>query len=512
MKTRIRFGEAVLLALSAAGLVACDTKPSVQSKEVEASSLQAAVTDPQARAFYEARQWQPAWDGKSERALLDILAKAPAHGLRSDHFLHDPLPTDPNQREATLTKAALSYASALARGYVDPTKLGRIYTIPRPKTDVAAGLARALQGDLAGWFWSLTPQTDEYRALSDAELQFYKRSAAANKAQVPAGETIRPGGRDPRVPQLAAALVANGYMNPPREGQQQQPQPAPSGSTRYTSAMVGAVRQLQADFGLEADGIVTPDTLAVLNGGAGYRARQIAVALERLRWLERVPPATRIDVNTAASFLDYWRGGSHVIQLRAVNGQPDEWATPQIQAPIFQLVANPYWRVPDSIQEDELSKKSAAYLAANDFSVRDGRMVQLPGPKNSLGQVKFDMRDPQQIYLHDTPFKSWFAAAERHRSHGCVRVQNATDFALQLATEDGVQDKFQEALASGEENYVKLRREIPVRLIYHTAYWDGAKVVFVPDVYGWDDDVARALNLQRGQPRPKAQRREDVGP
>ncbi len=92
MKTRIRFGEAVLLALSAAGLVACDTKPSVQSKEVEASSLQAAVTDPQARAFYEARQWQPAWDGKSERALLDILAKAPAHGLRSDHFLHDPLP------------------------------------------------------------------------------------------------------------------------------------------------------------------------------------------------------------------------------------------------------------------------------------------------------------------------------------------------------------------------------------------------------------------------------------
>ena len=509
MRTRNCLGKAFALALFGIALVGCGSKSSVQPKQVEAASLQSIVTDPQVRAFYGARQWQPAWDRKSERALLDVLAQAPTHGLRSDLFIHQPLPTDPNQREAALTKAALSYASALARGSVDPTKLGRTYTIPRPKPDVVGGLAQALQGDLAGWFWSLAPQTAEYRALSDAHLQFLKQAAAAKGAQVPSGKTIKPGQRDPRVPQLIAALVANGYLNPPPQERKQHQTPAPS---RYAGAMIGAVRQLQADFGLKPDGIVSPDTLAVLNAGASYRARQIAVALERLRWVERNPPATRIDVNTAASLLDYWRGGAHQLQLRVINGQPDEWTTPQIQAPIFQLVANPYWRVPDRIFEDELSKKSAAHLAANGFSMRNGRMVQLPGPKNSLGQVKFDMRDPQQIYLHDTPFKNWFAVAERHRSHGCVRVQNALDFAFQLASEDGVQDKFQEALASGEENYVKLRREIPVRLFYHTAYWDGRKVQFVPDVYGWDDDVARALKLERGQPRPKYQRPEDVGP
>jgi len=179
---------------------------------------------------------------------------------------------------------------------------------------------------------------------------------------------------------------------------------------------------------------------------------------------------------------------------------------------LFQLVANPNWRVPDRILEDELSKKSAAYLAANDFTWRDGRLVQLPGDKNSLGQVKFDMRDPQQIYLHDTPFKSWFATDNRHRSHGCVRVQDAVNFAFQLASEDGVQDKFQEALASGEESYVKLRREIPVRLFYHTAYWDGTRLVFVSDIYGWDDNVARALGLEPGPPRAAFHRQEDVGP
>jgi len=126
--------------------------------------------------------------------------------------------------------------------------------------------------------------------------------------------------------------------------------------------------------------------------------------------------------------------------------------------------------------------------------------------------VKFDMRDPQQIYLHDTPFKSWFSAPERHRSHGCVRVQNAVDFAFELASEDGVQDEFQEALASGDENYVKLRREIPVRMLYHTAYWDGSHVVFVPDIYGWDDDIARALSLDNGRGRAEYHRQEDVGP
>jgi len=91
-------------------------------------------------------------------------------------------------------------------------------------------------------------------------------------------------------------------------------------------------------------------------------------------------------------------------------------------------------------------------------------------------------------------------------------VQDAVNFAFQLASEDGVQDKFQEALASGEESYVKLRREIPVRLFYHTAYWDGTRLVFVSDIYGWDDNVARALGLEPGPPRAAFHRQEDVGP
>ena len=234
--------------------------------------------------------------------------------------------------------------------------------------------------------------------------------------------------------------------------------------------------------------------------------------MERLRWLQRDPPKTRIDVNTAAAVLDYWRDGKHVDRRNVVVGEPDK-QTPQLQAPFSRLVANPKWRVPDSIAEKELATKGAGWLAANNFVLENGRYVQASGPKNSLGLVKFDMEDKQQIYLHDTPAKALFGQPERHRSHGCIRVENALQFAGLLAQQDGVLDQLQKGLSSGDEQWVKLKTEIPVRLLYHSVFWDGSRVQFRPDVYGWDDLVGAGLGLVRGPVRkPWEQKQEDVGP
>jgi murein L,D-transpeptidase YcbB/YkuD len=314
---------------------------------------------------------------------------------------------------------------------------------------------------------------------------------------------LKPGTSDSLVPAVVAALQAIQYLPPAP------PNAAPSST--YSGATVAAVRRLQADIGIKADGIIGDATRDALNLGPGGRARQLAIAMERLRWLQRVPPRTRIDVNTAAAFLDYYRDGAVVDHRNVIAGEPEK-ATPQLQASFFQLVANPKWRVPDSIGDEEISKKSSAWLRENRFTREDGRWVQESGPKNSLGLVKLDLDDPQQIYLHDTPFKALFGDPERHRSHGCVRVQDAIGFASALAQQDGVFDKFQQAMASGDETYVKLRTKIPVRLLYRTAFWDGSRVQFRPDVYGWDDDVGRLLGLVTGPPRPSLQKSEDVGP
>jgi murein L,D-transpeptidase YcbB/YkuD len=481
-------GTAVGLALSSIALPSCSKGGNPSSN---AGSQQAPAQ-------------QIEWSKKAEKQLLDAIAQAPANGLKPDLFLKGDLPRDDAQRGAVLTQAALRYADALANGYIDPKKISAVYTIPRPATNVRQGLAQAIQnGNVDQFLASLPPQTDEYRALSRTHLAYLKMAGQANFQPIPAGKPIKPGRRDTRLPAVAAALRAVGYLPPT--------QPNAPTPLRYTGVLIAAVKQLQADFGIKADGIISNDTLEVLNLGPGGRARQLAIAMERLRWLNRSPPGTRIDVNTAAAFLDYWRDGQHLDRRNVVPGEPDK-PTPQIQASFKQLVANPYWRIPDSIYEEELADKGSGYFAANQMVFKDGKLVQLPGPKNSLGLVKFDMQDPQQIYMHDTPFKELFALPERHRSHGCVRVQDALGFASMLASQDGVDDKLQEALAGGDEKWVRLKTEISVRMFYHTAYWDGSRIQFRPDVYGWDDDVAAALGLVRGVLRRPVQKSPDIGP
>ena len=350
MKTSSSVGKALILVLFSVALPACSQGGG--SSGQTGTNLQPSGS-PQLR-----------WNKSVEKQLLDAIAQAPANGLKPDLFIKGDLPKDDDQRYAVLTQAALGYAQALAHGYADPKKIAQDYTIPRPAADVQTGLAQAIQSGTVGeWLASLPPQTAEYRELSKAHLAYLQMAGQVSFSPIPAGKPIKPGRRDPRVPWIAAALRAVGYLQSPTMEQ------------RYGSALVAAVKRLQTDFGIKADGIIGDTTLEALNLGPAGRARQLAIAMERLRWLQRDPPATRIDVNTAAAFLDYWRGGADVDHRNVIPGEPDK-PTPQLQASIFQLVANPKWRVPDSIAEKEMSEKSQEWLQENQFTMDDGRYVQ----------------------------------------------------------------------------------------------------------------------------------------
>jgi murein L,D-transpeptidase YcbB/YkuD len=451
-------------------------------------------------------------DSKVEAQVREAIASAPANGLKPDLFLKG------DEKGPALAQAALKYASALANGYADPTKLHEVYSVPRANVDVRQGLQQAIQsGDVKNWLDSLVPQTAEYRALSQAHVHFLQLAARAQFEPVADGKPIKPGSHDPRVAQVAAALRAVGHLDSqqlqqPGSANQAKPR-SPTPSNAYSADLVAAVKKLQGEFGFKQDGVIGGDTLDALNAGPGYRARQLAVAMERLRWLPRNPPSTRIDVNTAASFLDYWRDGQHIDHRNVVAGEADK-PTPQLQAPIVRLVAKPTWTVPKGIGEKELADKSQAWLQQNKFVLKDDQYVQLSGPKNSLGLVKFDVPDKEQIYLHDTPAKALFGLPDRHRSHGCVRVENAVQFATALAQQDGVLDEFQRAMQKDDESFIKLPNPIPVRLLYETAFWDGSNVQFRQDVYGWDDNLAKALGLAPGPPRkiPQPESSDDIGP
>ena len=477
------------------------------AEQVDPAQLQSAVTDPTSRKFYEARNWAAAWSDDQAKALEQAIGDAQKHAINPESFLKDARAEGgAAQREAGLTKAALAYAQALAMGMVRPDKLYEVYTLKRPKVDLAAGLSQALQsGDVGGWLASLAPNDPEYQALSAEYLRYKARAPQDKGPPIANGDKIAPNDRDARIPAITAALRSGGYLPAPQQQQAAQP------SQVYSRDLVQAVSKLQADYGIKPDGVIGESTVEALNNGAAERARILAVNLERRRWLDRQPPATRVDVNIAATELRYWRDGALAHQARVVTGQPG-WETPELGSPIARLVANPDWTVPESIETEELRPKGAAYMASQNIVEKNGRLVQEPGPKNALGQVKFDMINGEAIYLHDTPAKALFASEERHASHGCVRVQDAVGFARLLANDQGVLDQFNQALGSGKKTEVPLKAQIPVRLMYHSAFLDGDRIVFRPDPYGWDDKLAMALGLGGAIRHHVVKKVEDIGP
>ena len=465
----------------------------VDPEAITSAALQEAVSSERVRAFYEARDWQPVWTSDNVGDLAKSLKGAGRHGLDPNELVQGIEDvSEPAAREAALTRAALELADILADGKADPNELFEVYTLPRPEIDIVAGLNDAVsQNRVGAWIEGLAPSDAEYRALSEAYLRFAEQASSGEDSAIGSGDLIRPGDSDPRVPRIVRVLEENGYLNDyqAEEGAQ----------NRYTDQIASAVSKMQRDFGISDDGIVGPDALKILNTGAEERARLLAVNLERRRWYARSTPSTRIDVNTAAATLDYFRGGELRDQRRVIVGQPG-WETPQLQSPMFRLVANPTWTVPKSIEREEIAPKGPGYLRENNMVRRDGWIVQQPGPDNALGQVKFDLQNDHAIYLHDTPAVSLFERNQRHLSHGCVRVNNALQFARMIAQDTGISAEFSKARDSGEETFVDIEDNFPVRLVYHTSFLaPSGEVRFQMDAYGWDDRIAKALGYEPRQ-------------
>ena len=164
-------------------------------------------------------------------------------------------------------------------------------------------------------------------------------------------------------------------------------------------------------------------------------------------------------------------------------------------------------------------------MARNGIAVRNGRRVQPSGPRNALGLVKFDLRNGHAIYLHDTPSKSLFLRDERHASHGCVRVHNALELAEIIARDEGVLDQWQRAQRAPRpdrqggrrytQRWIPLPREIPVRLLYHTAFVENGSEAGPCATSRRVRALRRALGMGAvppPPPRPARRTRALVGP
>ncbi|HRH20419.1 MAG TPA: L,D-transpeptidase family protein [Brevundimonas sp.] len=454
---------------------------------------------PQIRDFYEAMGWQPAWTPDRVEMLGRVIGEADRHGLDPAHYLDGvAVVSDPQLADMRLTTAALTYAKVLSEGTVDPSDVEELWEMVPNRVPLGAPMAEALVANrLSDWMNALAPTDIGYSNLSAGYIRYRDISLNGGWPRFGSGGPIRPGDTDSRIPALIQRLRAEGDLS---RADMAGIDPA---TTVYSDAIQTAVRRFQVRHGLVSDGIIGQGSSSALSASAEDRARQIALNLERRRWLNRDLNPERIEVNTAAAIMVYWHEGRPVHSNRVVVGTPAN-QTPSLEKPFASVVANPPWNVPAGIARNEILPRGAAYLRANNMYVTsDGRVVQRAGPTAALGYVKFELRDSYAIFLHDTPARGVFRNAYRHRSHGCVRVENAIDFARLLLDPNPERlAEFDRALDARTTTRVQTGREISVRLLYWTAFVTGqGAVAFREDVYQRDAALARALGIDITLPR-----------
>jgi murein L,D-transpeptidase YcbB/YkuD len=232
------------------------------------------------------------------------------------------------------------------------------------------------------------------------------------------------------------------------------------------------------------------------------RLQQLAVNLERLRWLPRVVPPDRVVVNAAIARLQLFRGNQPVFTTRVVVGETDK-QTPAFQSTINDILFNPPWNVPRSIVHKEILPKLAAdpdYLRSHHMRWRAGGAIQQEaGPYSALGRLKFEMTDRYDVYLHDTPQKSLFQSASRMMSHGCVRVENPRALAALLLEQSP--EAIDKAIAAGSTTRRPLPTPLPIFIVYQTAFVESdGSLQFRSDPYERDDEIWQHLTRSRQLP------------
>jgi murein L,D-transpeptidase YcbB/YkuD len=325
-------------------------------------------------------------------------------------------------------------------------------------------------------------------------LQQYEASYGhLPQTKIPAGAALKSGSTGKRVQLLRSRLGLS-----------------PSGG--FDRNLFDAVTAYQRVHGLGTpDGIAGKGTIASLNRGANYYERKIAINMERAYRLPQTRTFDRYVVVDSGSANTYLFNRDRLADsMKVVVGMP-KTKTPMMAVMIRNAKANPYWNVPPelirSLTAKRIGEQGLSYLkdfhyevlsdwtanaqvidpsTVNWKAIASGKQQptilvrQLPGPWNSMRNMKFEMKNDFGIYMHDTPHDELFAEGDRHLSNGCIRLQDWRRFA------DWVFGNVPEPRTSREERF-DVPRPVPVFLTYLTVDGSNGGISFRPDPYGWDD-------------------------
>lgn len=477
------------------------------------------------------------------RQVIALLLEADQKGLSAGDYDGDmwsgrlaklkpatrqPVEADALKFDLDLTVCVMRYISDLHIGKVNPKHFAfaldeepRKYDLPEFLKDRVVGAS-----DAAAALAEVEPPYPGYRNTIHALQTYMKLAAQDDGEQLPPPaspkKAIAPGDAYPAVPRLARLLRLVGDL--PADAN------IPADSQAYDGPLVDAVKNFQSRHGRNPTGRIDAQTLADLNVPLRRRVQQMQWTLERWRWLpdsyQKAPIVANIpEFRLRAYDKDFNIG----VTMKVVVGKSYGHNTPVFSETMKYVVFRPYWEVPPSIIRAELIphiQKDPEYLAKKGFEIVDARQKpvgsgavssetlqqlragklfvrQLPGPKNSLGLVKFLFPNSYNVYMHDTPATEFFAQSRRDFSHGCIRLEKPADLAAWVLRNNSgwTAERIHAAMNGSTPQQVNLTQPIPVLIVYATVIVLSDGVVhFYDDIYGHDSSLEKVL--AKGYPYP----------
>ena len=335
-------------------------------------------------------------------------------------------------------------------------------------------------------------ENESYKKLKDQLQKYYAIAKNGGWQPVTAtAKTTKKGTSSPGVLSIKKRLQATGEL------------PAGDTSSRFNDTLVAAIKAFQVSHGYKPDGVLTTSLIKDMNVPVIQRIQQLLINMDRMRWMPKEPEGDLLMVNIPEFILHVYEGKKQVRKMAVVVGKEGH-NTMAFTGNLNQVVFSPYWNVtPDIIREEILPAmlKDPDYLTRNNMEQtgeEDGLPVirQLPGPKNSLGKVKFLFPNDFNIYFHDTPAKSLFSQDKRAFSHGCIRLSDPVWMAQYLLRDQKswTPEKIDAAMNSGTEQFVKLTKRVPVLITYYTAWVDErGSLNFRDDIYSHDARLAAKM-------------------
>jgi L,D-transpeptidase YcbB len=532
--TRFSYVATVGALLAIVAVVACD-RGSAPNPFTDAIRLRVAGDQQKPDAersrlasFYETRAYAPAWfdaKGRDRRTsdALQILRQAEDHGLAPGTYheaalgervaaLADAKPDEARDPQAIaaldvdLTAAVLQLGAHVATGAREPSAIDGRWNARREPPDLVAALRSAMDEGPLTFLDRVRPLHPEYRALQKA-LASLRGQATKGWPSVPR-LTVRAGQSHAAVATLRQRLATAGYL----------PDDKVDGSSRFDEDVIAAIKRFQEHHALTPGGAIDADTLTAMNVPLEARISQVAMNLERWRWMPDHLGDRHFIVNIPYFHLVAREQGQPVMDVRVVVGKPGN-ETPTFSDEMTEIVFSPYWNIPETIALEETAPAIArdpGYLSRNNMEVisASGRVVpadeipwddekalrglsfrQRPGATNALGFVKFLFPNKHNVYIHDTPADALFRRIGRAFSHGCIRVEEPEVLAQYVlrGRSEWTPEAIVAAMRAGDERHVKLEAPIPVHIVYMTAWVDaGGGLHFQNDIYGYDARQANA--------------------